>query len=151
VAYTRLADGSGLVFILGRASKEGWLMQEFGDRWRMLQHFPKLSESVVDGVWRAFQNLHFVTECSGALYLVATAREPGTGNDNYADLFRLEASSRGRYLLHKIKMWKPYYSGHYCNARYAANPVVQNGEISFVCSGGLSDVSGNLGVAEVWQ
>ncbi len=137
VAYTLMPDRSELMFVLGQQSEEGWLVQRRpGDDWRLLYYFPDGFSSFwsYHGVWRMFQNVHFVNDCSGALYIVASSQAGGT---NYADLYLLEATGRGTYRLDKKESWRSE-SNSSCDARYAANPIIRAGTLSYICAGGTA-------------
>ncbi len=167
VAYTRLTDGRGLMFVLGARSAEGWLLAETkGGEFGLLKHFANLYEThMIPGHhpfsnWKMYQNIHFVTDCTGVLYLVASAGSDDLlprNRENYVDLYRLEASSNsdsyGALKLKHVNAWQPTYSNERCEGRYGANPVISNGELSYICSTGLTSApegnGDNIGVAEI--
>ncbi len=155
VAYTRLPNGRGLMLVLGSRSAEGWLLaeNEYGT-FGLIQHFPDLYGTY--STWEKYQNIHFVTDCGGALFLVASGGSEDLlprNRENFADLYRLDAVSRGNFKLTYVKGWQPSYSNERCEGRCGANPVVYGGYLTYVCATGLTSApeggGDNIGVAEI--
>lgn len=169
VAYTKTPDGGELAFILGARSETAWLVQRSpaSSSWRHVQSFksyftflphtvPSIDSNGFSRLpwgWKSYQNIHFVTDCNGYLYLVGSAGNgayANTNRENFVDLFRLKAQSRGVFYLDKIQGWQPTFDRDRCDLTYAGNPIVANGTLEYICSDGTSDISNskNVGVAE---
>lgn len=155
-AFTRKTDGRGLMFVLGRKSAEGWLLHQHSTTsspgpWKLMQHFSNLGS--LPG-WHMFQNIHFVTDCAGELYLVGSAsngKDLPSQRANHVVLYRLVATARAEFTLQFVQHWSPKYDRDRCDLLYSGNPVISEGELSYVCSDGTSDIasSENIGVAEI--